>query len=529
MHSSAVQPGNGIPGYPADDVQESIHGVNVVRWNPTRVDSSTGTSAGVSNFGDLLGPAIVEALTAGYAPPAVTPRPRLLSVGSVMHYARDNDVVWGSGVNGKIPLSELTASRLDIRAVRGPRTRRILRERGHTVPSVYGDPALLLPRLFPELAKLSTSKVRPITIVPNFNDLADTALDDQRVISPRDELWTVLRGIVQSEFVIGSSLHAIIVAEAFGIPARLVASTTETYLKGADYYAGTGRSRIVTAVDIDEAIGLGGAVQGEFDLDGLIDSFPFDLWTGYEPPAVVAPGQGVDTESYAEIARERLALAWEDREYNGVTDRELAGSFVDRMVTPLLASAAHLDTPDFDAAVDAAADYLSLLSPEALESIPPVGEEWIGRDYSTIRRSVMLRERGDVSEVVSVAASDGSVQVEGLLFRGSPDGPAISYSAVFVDDQGESTAVPAAEFGALTDDGSLWSWTLSLDQKLLGTLVGREMKLTIVTPDAASVSRCRSGVHAEIAVPAGPSLLIFRRGLNGALSVGTEMTEVTEQ
>src|SRR5688572_22599987 len=56
-----------------------------------------------NNFGDLIGPLIVEWMlkrrgVAADIPGAV----RLMSVGSIMHFAVNGDVIWGSGVNGKV-------------------------------------------------------------------------------------------------------------------------------------------------------------------------------------------------------------------------------------------------------------------------------------------------------------------------------------------------------------------------------------------------------------------------------------------
>ena len=54
--------------------------------------------------------------------PVIVPR-RLLAVGSILHLARDNDVVWGSGVHGKIVVRRHQFKQLDAREVRGPLTR----------------------------------------------------------------------------------------------------------------------------------------------------------------------------------------------------------------------------------------------------------------------------------------------------------------------------------------------------------------------------------------------------------------------
>ena len=49
---------------------------------------------------------------------------KLLALGSILTYARNNDVVWGSAVNGKwLDLKHYKFTTLDVRAVRGPLTR----------------------------------------------------------------------------------------------------------------------------------------------------------------------------------------------------------------------------------------------------------------------------------------------------------------------------------------------------------------------------------------------------------------------
>ena len=115
--------------------------VAVLHWNPNRprfrgrIGRRLPITAPVRNFGDLLGPEIVRRMRLLHGLPGASDAPvgaRLLSVGSILHFARDGDVVWGSGVNGRIPLDEYADVRLDVRAVRGPRTAAFLRDRGAT-------------------------------------------------------------------------------------------------------------------------------------------------------------------------------------------------------------------------------------------------------------------------------------------------------------------------------------------------------------------------------------------------------------
>lgn len=239
----------------------------------------------VNNFGDLLGPVIVQRLLAshGIIPDSAVADRRLLSIGSVLHFARDNDVIWGTGVNGKIPDSHYLFQSLDVRAVRGPRTRAFLNARGIEAPTIFGDPALLLPDVMPELVALSAHKRFDYTVVPNLNDLRAYE-KTPHLLNPRSPVEVCLRRIAQSEMVIGSSLHAIIVAESLGIPAQRVASSVEEGFKYEDYYLGTGRTQVRVASTVSEALEIGGAPEPIVDRHALVNAFPFDLWRGDAGP-----------------------------------------------------------------------------------------------------------------------------------------------------------------------------------------------------------------------------------------------------
>jgi pyruvyltransferase len=263
--------------------------VDVFSWNPRRsrlprrLTQRLPLEIGrrVNNFGDLLGPVVVERVLAmhGIDPRTPVADRRLLSVGSVLHFARNHDVIWGSGVNGKMPDDRYLFDVLDVRAVRGPRTRDFLRSRGIEIPAIFGDPVLLLPIVMPELITLSQSKRYSLTVVPNFNDLP-SYVHTPNVLDPRSPVSVCLERIAQSEFVVGSSLHAIVVAEALGIPARLISSPIEDPFKYEDYYRGTGRQEPVVANTLEQALGMQGEREPIFDATLLLNAFPFDLWQG---------------------------------------------------------------------------------------------------------------------------------------------------------------------------------------------------------------------------------------------------------
>jgi len=206
---------------------------------------------------------------------------RMFAIGSVLHYARNGDVVWGSGVNGRPGQGDLNrrVQTLDVRAVRGPRTLEILRRRGITVPEVFGDPALLIPRLFPN--RFHPTATKRWVFVPNLHDLSLIDHTADTVVSPLGSWNRRIDAILEAELVLASSLHGIIVAEAFGIPARYVRlSSGESEFKYRDYYEGTGRFGIEFASSIDEGREMGGAARLNFDHRALMDAFPIDLWSG---------------------------------------------------------------------------------------------------------------------------------------------------------------------------------------------------------------------------------------------------------
>lgn len=235
---------------------------------------------GEQNFGDHLSYVVVSRLLARHEmllDEAARAHKRLLAVGSILHFAQNDDVIWGSGINGKIHENKHTFSRLDVRAVRGPLTRTYLSGRGISVPEVYGDPVLLLPTLFPNRFKKAPRVEN--CFVPNLHDLSAT-IGERNVVSPLLPWNQVVERILESEFVISSSLHGLIVAEAFGIPACYVRlSETEAIFKFEDYFQGTGRRNIPVAGSFAEARSLGGAPGISFDPNPLMDAFPVDLWS----------------------------------------------------------------------------------------------------------------------------------------------------------------------------------------------------------------------------------------------------------
>jgi len=265
--------------------------VDVVHWNPREglfpgpIGRRLPFGSRKRNFGDMLGPEVVRLVKARAAisPDAARPGVRLLTVGSIMHLARDGDTVWGTGVNGKGRVEDHQFKALDVRAVRGPKTREFLGRLGVDAPAVFGDPALLLPMLHPQLRAWSLQKRHNLAVVPNLNEL-EKYRSHTDFVDPQGDLDACLKRIAQSELVVGSSLHAIIVAESLGIPARLIVSAVEPSFKYDDYFGGTGRDPQARYPDVATALKDSRDYDAMvWDQQPLLQAFPADLWKSASP------------------------------------------------------------------------------------------------------------------------------------------------------------------------------------------------------------------------------------------------------
>lgn len=234
-----------------------------------------------TNFGDFLSLKLVERIVGGQVKTPQLNEKRLLAIGSILILAKDKDVLWGTGMNAKrIDLCYYKFKNLDIRAVRGPLTREFIMGNFNIYcPKVYGDPALLIPYFFPEFKKPKEPEYDYI-FIPHYNDQEYYPKElYPNVVYPTEPWNQVVRKILNSRFVISGSLHGIIVAEAYGIPARyLRVSEYEPLFKYQDYYLGTNRAQFKYATSLEEALNMGGEAPFQCDLKKLYNSFPFEYW-----------------------------------------------------------------------------------------------------------------------------------------------------------------------------------------------------------------------------------------------------------
>jgi pyruvyltransferase len=163
---------------------------------------------------------------------------KLILQGSILAWAlAPGDVVWGAGLieSTRIEVPE----GVEFLAVRGPLTRRLL---SGDVPDLYCDPGALAPLRY----QRSPSRAHAIGIVPHYADrpYVGSTDPDVFVIDVLRPVQQVVSMITSCDVIISSSLHGIVIAEAFDIPTAWV--TFGDRLKGGsfkfrDYYLGTER------------------------------------------------------------------------------------------------------------------------------------------------------------------------------------------------------------------------------------------------------------------------------------------------
>ena len=193
------------------------------------------------NLGDQLARTLLREVL-GFRPVQVPldVNRKILSIGSVVEFASAGDFVWGTG---SLTEKEVSAKGARFFAVRGPRTRKMVRDAD--VPSVYGDPASLLPRFL----NPSRSGYSSICLVPHYVDkgrFRNAFGQKSNIVNVRSRnLVESVAKISSAEVVLSSSLHGLIIAEAYGVPAVWV-EPSEDILGGRhkflDYFEGAGRS-----------------------------------------------------------------------------------------------------------------------------------------------------------------------------------------------------------------------------------------------------------------------------------------------
>lgn len=224
--------------------------INLIYWNA------------VENFGDLLSPYIVSKLSGksvfhkiaaissknllkyilkyphkiGGLRKYVLPwEKNLLAVGSILSYGNSHSKIWGSGFMNETD----SFYGGDVFAVRGRLSEKKIMKMGGEQCRVYGDPAMLLPLLY----NPKVEKKYEMGIIPHwkeFDYFYNKYSEKYHVINlKRFDVESIICEILSCEKILSTSLHGIIVAHVYGIPALWIkhSSINTDGFKFMDYFS----------------------------------------------------------------------------------------------------------------------------------------------------------------------------------------------------------------------------------------------------------------------------------------------------
>jgi pyruvyltransferase len=234
----------------------------------------------VPNFGDAINPLLLRGLSGLSLEWSDAPGDNNLAcVGSIVSHAKPGWVVWGAGcISADCPIP----TGLTVIAVRGPLTRQRMLHAGYQVPAVFGDPGLLMPLVKPlEAGQIS----HEWGIIPHFSDFGHPAMKQFQsssklgrllgkfrsrkaiCINPMGSVRTYLKQFSRCRAIASSSLHGLIMAEAYGKPSvwiRLEDGTGKTCgmnggeFKFFDFYQGISKPDVTPLV-----------LKSQLDIDAL--------------------------------------------------------------------------------------------------------------------------------------------------------------------------------------------------------------------------------------------------------------------
>lgn len=179
------------------------------------------------NFGDAINPLLFRHVF-GHEPVSAytiinpTKKNTYFLIGSILdNLSKENAVICGAGF--MTAGAKVRTKPAKVLAVRGPLTRRILLRHDIECDEVYCDPALLLPEIYPartDVKEFDVGLLFHYVDKPCQNTINIVNGDmTYHFIDVESEPKVIVDKICKSSFIFSSSLHGVIVAHAYGVPA----------------------------------------------------------------------------------------------------------------------------------------------------------------------------------------------------------------------------------------------------------------------------------------------------------------------
>lgn len=182
-----------------------------------------------NNFGDALNYFLIKAISGKEPLFCERDIPHYVCCGSILSHANYLSTVWGAGFGKPEDIHSLGYA--NIKMVRGFETAKLLDREF----DIVGDPALLMP-MFYSPAKTNSHKVG---VIPHWQDarLFIEKFPDCHFINPFQEVRSFIDDVTSCEIILSSSLHGLIIADAYGVPNIWVKTERTNEFKYNDYYS----------------------------------------------------------------------------------------------------------------------------------------------------------------------------------------------------------------------------------------------------------------------------------------------------
>jgi len=175
----------------------------------------------VYNFGDLITPLLLQHYSKDInIIPTQRDKAAIYGVGSIIPAISPErfSVLLGCG---SLAEKRVELPNALVYALRGELSKKMLNINEQIT---LGDPGLLIPYVLPAKDMINNNLSKPIGIIPHFKQYANQRIDSFRnhpnykIINVRAEAECVIRDICSCSSIISSSLHGLIIADAYKIP-----------------------------------------------------------------------------------------------------------------------------------------------------------------------------------------------------------------------------------------------------------------------------------------------------------------------
>jgi len=169
----------------------------------------------------------------------------LFCIGSIAKLINAKSTALGTGISR---VNTTLNSKANYLFVRGPRTGKVIESCGGKNPGIYGDPAIIMPRLYPGKRDSNGRSllIRHLSHL-DINVTLPERMDEGSIFAASaQELESFIDQLHCYEYVITSAMHCYILCHAYGIPAALVvfednkSAVAGDGIKYIDYAEGVG-------------------------------------------------------------------------------------------------------------------------------------------------------------------------------------------------------------------------------------------------------------------------------------------------